>query len=61
MTIYPEHEWGFRLVKPPGYWKDINNQKEFWEWLTYQRLGFTSMDEWYNVNTQDVLSNGGMP
>src|SRR5690349_10879594 len=49
-NIYPEHkwmEWRFKIV-PQGYWKSIDNQQNFFDWL-YHQLGYKLMDQWYTV------------
>src|SRR5690349_1720605 len=44
--------------KPNGYWNNSTHQLEFFDRL-YGKLGYKSMDDWYNVTTDDIRKNGG--
>src|SRR5207237_587250 len=44
--------------KPIGYWNNMENQREFIDWLG-KKLGYSKMDDWYRVYTADILQNGG--
>src|SRR4051794_7185547 len=60
--VYPEHEWlGWKLDEqiPKGYWKETDHLREFFNWLS-TRLGYTAMDDWYNVSQEDIQKNGGV-
>lgn len=59
-TVYPEHDWlmwKFNSV-PNRYWKEMENQVRFMDWLGVQ-LGFKTMDDWYTVTQDDFQQNGG--
>lgn len=58
--IYPFHKWKLERFKykPRGYWDIANHQSEFFSRLGDQ-LGYTQMDDWYNVTTEDITKNGG--
>ena len=60
MSVYPEYNWilfKFDTV-PKNYWDDINNQKEYLDWLGNQ-LNYKSMDDWYKIRGKDIEENGG--
>ena len=40
------------------FWKDIQNQKDFFSWLG-KRLGYKELDDWYSVTGEDIHKNGG--
>src|SRR6185437_7791159 len=59
-SVYPNHTWEiykFHTV-PIGYWNDIDNRKEFMDWL-FNQLQYKSMDDWYNVTAKDICKFGG--
>src|SRR5262245_37876123 len=43
---------------PIGYWCDKANQVQFMNWLAKQ-LGITHWEQWYDVNTSQILRKGG--
>ena len=50
--LFPEYNWlpwKFGTVMK-GYWKDINNQKLYADWLG-TKLGYTTMEDWYQLTT----------
>lgn len=57
---YPQHKWELHKFKqrPNGYWKNVQHQLEFFDRL-YDKLGYTTMDDWYNVTIGDISANGG--
>lgn len=59
-TIYSDTEWlPWKFAKTPkGYWADKTNQRAYLEWLA-KRLGYTDMDDWYKVKSQDFIANFG--
>ena len=60
-SIYPDHHWlpwRFLQSLPKGYWDDINNRREFMDWLGKQ-LGYQKMDDWYRIDYDLVQNNGG--
>ena len=59
-TIYPEHKWMLWRFskKPTGFWKDMFNQKQFFDWLGGE-LGYKGMDDWYNITKEDIVLHGG--
>jgi len=46
------------LIKKVGYWEDIINQRNFFDWL-YEQLNMTNLDDWYNFTCRDVNNHGG--
>jgi hypothetical protein len=44
--------------KPPGYWKDKENQKKFFDQLAIKR-NIQTMDDWNQVTTDVVVKEGG--
>lgn len=57
---YPEHtffEWKFQTV-PRRWWRKRENQSQFMEWL-YQDLKLSSLEGWYNVETDIIIQAGG--
>ena len=59
-TLYQEIDWlpwKFRL-SPMNYWNDIQNQKNFMEWL-FNKLGYTRMEDWYKITGEDIRDNYG--
>jgi hypothetical protein len=58
---YPTHSWlpwKFKRVRP-GYWDDINHQRQFFDWL-YSELGLSGgLDGWYTALTGPVFHHGG--
>jgi len=60
-TIYPDHnweEWKFTQV-PANFWKDMNNQRSFFESLA-KKLNIKGQEDWYRVSFQDISENGGL-
>ena len=59
-SIFPNYEWvDWKFtVGPFGYWNKIENQKKYMEWLG-NKLGYTSMEDWYKVNQKDFVDNYG--
>jgi len=43
--------------KPNGYWKDLDNKKEFVRELD-EKLGFSKMEDWYQIKYDDFLRYG---
>eukprot|EP01027_Heterolobosea_sp_BB2_P009730 GEZU01014328.1.p1 GENE.GEZU01014328.1~~GEZU01014328.1.p1 ORF type:complete len:409 (-),score=52.61 GEZU01014328.1:123-1349(-) len=52
-AVYPEHEWlPWRFsTSPPGFWKDLNNQRRFFDWAARQ-LHISNLDQWYSVRPE---------
>jgi hypothetical protein len=44
--------------KPPGYWKDITNQKEFFDQLA-TKWNIQNLDDWNNVTREMAKKEGG--
>jgi hypothetical protein len=57
--LYPDHNWAaWKFSKvPPLYWKDIANQRKYFDTLG-QELGIKTLDDWYNVPVDKIRSNG---
>jgi hypothetical protein len=47
-NIYPEYPWQvWRFKKvPKGFWDDVENVREYFEWLG-KSFGVTHLDDWY--------------
>ena len=59
-SIYPNYNWliwKFEVV-PIGTWKKKKFQKEYMEWLG-KELGYTTMEHWYKITTNDIKQNYG--
>src|SRR4051794_855917 len=59
--MYPDHKWQrWRINEraPQGFWKNRDNQRQFFDWLG-TRLGYKEMDDWYNVTQDDIYKHGG--
>lgn len=58
--IYTDHVWlPFRFeFTPRGYWKEKKNRLQFLEHLG-KGLGYTTLEDWYQVQTQQIVENGG--
>lgn len=60
MDAFPEHKWQpwkFQRV-PSGFWAELQNRKIFCAHLAEVK-GFTSIDDWYNVDIDDFNQHGG--
>lgn len=60
-SVYPDHNWatwkfGHLLTKHLCW--NLDNQKNFLEWLGVQ-LEHKSMEDWYKVTKEDVYKYGG--
>lgn len=58
--VYPEHKWDrWRFSRVPNNtWNNLVHVKSFTEHL-HIKLGFSSLDDWYNVTRNDFEINGG--
>jgi hypothetical protein len=59
-AVYPNHAWKvwkFRAKLPQGFWKDAENQKEFFKDLE-KELGIVNLSGWYDINPQDLEKFG---
>ena len=59
-AVYPNYNWLVWKFKscPNGWWKDIEHQKEYVEWLG-EELGYTTMEDWYKISWEIFHSNYG--
>jgi hypothetical protein len=59
-SAYPEHQWKQvePAYKPDGYWKDIKNQRAFFDQLA-AKLNLKSLDDWNDVRLSTVQKMGG--
>jgi hypothetical protein len=48
--------WRFAQVSK-NYWQDINNQREYFEWIA-NKLGLKELDDWYSVTAEDFEKEG---
>jgi len=44
---------------PRNFWGDPKNQRDYLTWLS-QRLGYKSMEEWYDISKDIFRANYGM-
>jgi hypothetical protein len=60
-TLYPEHEWLPWRFKPTpkGFWNDIGNQKQYFDWVAKQH-NVESLEGWYNIDSTEVYKLYGM-
>lgn len=60
-TIYPEKKWDvLKFVHiPPGTWKELSNQRTFFEQLA-QSLNIQHWEDWYHVTKEKILEKGGI-
>ena len=58
--MYPNHEWkATDFTRAPRlYWKDIKNQREFFDDLA-KKFNITNPKDWSNVSYRDVVNAGG--
>jgi hypothetical protein len=60
-AAYPEHQWlpwKFKNVPRGDYWKNVENQAKFFEWLGNE-LKFKELNDWYRITAKEVRSNNG--
>lgn len=48
--------WRFAQV-PKGFWDQINNQRQYFDWLSSQ-LGIQHLQDWSKLRSEDVEKNG---
>ena len=56
-SVYPNYKWlpwKFKQT-PNGFWKDINNVKEYMNWLS-EILDIKTMEDWYKVTLEVKLN-----
>lgn len=56
----PKHRWNEWMFgkTPKGFWDNRRNRVRYLKWLG-EKLGFTKLDDWYNVARQDFEKNFG--
>jgi hypothetical protein len=61
-AVYPEQEWkGVQpriAFKPKGYWRDIKNQRAFFDQLA-KKLDISKPADWYHISAETVQKLGG--
>jgi hypothetical protein len=57
-SLYPEISAKLQDYKNLGYWKDINNQKSFFDQLAI-KWNIQKPEEWYKVTSDSILKEGG--
>ena len=60
-TIYPHFPWQFPqkiIEKSAGYFKSIENQRNFMEKLSI-KFNLQSLDDWINISRKKLIQNGG--
>ncbi len=58
---YPYYDflpWLFKHVRL-NYWTDMKHQKKYMDWLGKERLGYTKIDDWYNITQTRFNQNRG--
>jgi hypothetical protein len=58
-SIYPQFDWKpwrFNSV-PQKYWKNRQNQRNFFDWIAEQ-IGINTQHDWYNVRKGDIFHLG---
>jgi len=61
MNVFPTVEWKkwkFHEEKPSGYWKDLKNQRDFFDDLA-KKLKIEKQEDWYSVQSKQISQNGG--
>jgi hypothetical protein len=59
-TVYPEYTllpWLFERV-PRNFWKDMGNQRKFFDWLA-KELDILTPSDWYRVSANAIVAKGG--
>ena len=57
--IYSEIKWiPYKFNLPKGFWKDINNQKEYMDWL-FKELKYEKEEDWYKLQRYMLNENYG--
>jgi hypothetical protein len=59
-ALYPEKEWlPWKFgMSYQGFWKSVENQKWYIDWL-FNQLGYQTEKDWYKVTQQDFNDNKG--
>ena len=59
-SIYPDFPWQFWKFKgfPSSMWTDINNQRQFCNWLETE-LQIKKMEDWYEVKKSQITEKQG--
>jgi hypothetical protein len=60
-SVFAEHDWivwNFSMV-PHQYWDSFKNHVEFFTRLS-KKLGFTTLDDWYGISSNQICKNGGV-
>jgi hypothetical protein len=59
-TLYPDQQWGIALrpQKPIPYWKDIKNQRTFFD-NAAKLLNIQKQEDWNSISLQDLSAIGG--
>jgi hypothetical protein len=47
-----------KIYKPPGYWKNLDNQRAFFDRLA-TKLNIQKPEDWMNVSHYDVMQERG--
>jgi hypothetical protein len=57
---FPNYDWKHWLFTftPAGFWKKRENRRSYLQWLG-EKLGYRSIEDWYNVSYLDFLQNKG--
>jgi hypothetical protein len=44
--------------KPPNYWEDSQNRRNYFNWLG-NLLGIKKPSDWYSITSDQIIQNGG--
>jgi len=60
-AIYPEitwYPWQFKNETTPEFWKELANQKLFFDWFG-EKFNLQTPEDWYEVTKDEIIENGG--
>ncbi len=50
--MFPEFEWlPWKFHVPKGFWNDMNNQRNFVDWVGKQ-LKYKNREDWYKITAR---------
>jgi hypothetical protein len=57
-SVYPEHSKIWKEYKGKGYWKDLQNQRAFFDSLAV-KLNIQKPEDWYNIQGSSLWKEKG--
>ena len=60
-SAFPDQKWllfQFKDQVPRGYWEDLANKLEYFDWLAVQ-LGVKTKEDWYSVTKENFIQHYG--